>query len=99
MQATTTRAAANSDVSRTTGMSADTAQSSNPLLSEPQNYGTWKVERRYPLEQKSTFCCGKRPPRYRESVIKCLAEYKLLPKMAAKSDSGKNANLDVVPLP
>ncbi len=98
MQAIPTMAADSSGVSRTTVISADTAQSSNPLLPGLQNYGTWKVERRCPLEQKSTFCCGERPPRYRESIIKCLAEYKLLPKTAAKSDSGKNANLDVVPL-
>lgn len=91
MQAPTTKALESGCASQTTNSSDDAAQTVRsehaPPLAKPQNYGTWTVQRRYPLDQQSTFCCGEGPPRYRESIIKCLAEYKLLPKKTEKSDS------------
>ncbi|WP_422444341.1 hypothetical protein [Endozoicomonas sp. ALB091] len=81
--------------SQVTVSSSNTTQSDSngqkSPLPGPQNYGVWKVERRCPLDKKSSVCCGGRAPRYRKSVIKCLAEYKLLPETPAKSGCGLSA--------
>ncbi|WP_257293337.1 hypothetical protein [Endozoicomonas sp. YOMI1] len=92
MQATTAKVLDGSCASQVTGSSANEPQSDTDngqklSLPKPQNFGSWIVERRLPLDKQSGFCCGG-APRYRESVIKCLAEYKLLPETPTKSVSG-----------
>lgn len=90
MQSTTAKMPSGGCASQVTDGSADATQSdSNGQKSsppKPQNCGTWTVERRYPLDMQSSFCCGG-PPRYREDVIKALAEYQLLPETPTKSVS------------
>ncbi|MGI2029861.1 hypothetical protein [Endozoicomonas acroporae] len=92
MQATTVKVYDGGCASQVAGSSVNAPQSDivsgqKPTLPKPQNYGTWTVERRCPLDMQSSSCCGG-PPRYRESVIKALAEYQLLPETPTKSVSG-----------
>ena len=82
MQATTAKVLDGGGANQVTAGSADANQhdsNGQSPPSGPKKYGSWIVERRYPLDQQSSACCGG-GPRYRESVIKCLAEYELLPK-------------------
>ncbi len=94
MQVTPTRGLDGGCASQVTVSSSNATQSDNngqkSALPKPQNYGSWIVERRCPLDKKSSFCCGGRAPRYREGVIKCLAEYKLQSETPAKSVSSLN---------
>ncbi|USE38784.1 hypothetical protein [Endozoicomonas sp. SCSIO W0465] len=94
MQATIAKVQDGGCVSEVMVSSADATQSGGngqkSSLPKPQNYGSWTVVRRCPLDKKSSFCCGGSTPRYRESVIKCLADYKLLPETTAKSGTGVN---------
>lgn len=94
MQVTTAKGLDGACSSQITVSSSNATQSDSngqkSALPRPQNYGSWIVERRCPLDKKSSFCCGESAPRYRESVIKCLAEYKLQSETPAKPGSGLN---------